>query len=104
MACVACRDATDDPPGFGSFLYLLRFDLLDFDGALSLRFVRLKGIDQSHGDINPYRIRVPMQFRFVPFGNEAYHTGGVLNLWKVTRNLGENIIHRSGPKALSFQV
>jgi len=82
----------------------LRFGLLDFDGALSLRFVRLEGIDQSHGEIDPYRIRAPVQFSFIPFGNEARHTGGVPNLGKVTGNLDEKIIHWSGLEALSFQV
>jgi transposase-like protein len=34
----------------------LRLDLLDLDGAFSLRFVWLKGIDQSHGDVDSHRI------------------------------------------------
>jgi len=65
----------------------LGFSLLDLEGAFSLRFVRVEGIHQSHGDIDPFRVRVPVQFSFVPFGNDACDAGGLLNLWKVTRNL-----------------
>src|SRR5262245_23124068 len=87
----------------GSFLRLLRLGLLDLYGAFSLRVVRLESIDQSHGDVDSQRIRVPAQLSFVPFGNDAHHAGGLLNHWQVARNLGENIIDRSGREALVVQ-